>query len=66
MNIGGRYINRNSIIGYHWYKTSCLYRIYFCIDLVNGKQINILTHLGTGEKVNDVSNIIKWIEGSDK
>jgi hypothetical protein len=63
VKIGSKYISRNSVLGYHWYRTTCLGRTYFCIDLINGSQLNILTHLGTGEEVSDVSDIIKWIEG---
>lgn len=62
MNINGRYIRKEQIIGYHWYRSTCLYRLYFIIDLVNGSSITILNKYFNGEVVNDVSKIIEFIE----
>lgn len=62
MKIDNRYITKESIVGYSWYRSGVLGRLYFIIDLVNGDEIEILTELGNGQKVEDVSEIIKFIE----
>lgn len=63
MYINGRYITKQSILGYHWYVSSVFFRKYLIIDLIDGSKINILTNLGTGEEVADVSKILKFIKG---
>lgn len=62
MNIHGNYILKKSVVGYHWYRSGVLGRLYLIIDLVNGDEIEILTEFGNGQKVEDVSEIIKFIE----
>lgn len=64
MNINGRYISKSAILGYHWYRSSCLFRTYLCIDLINGKQIKILYEDGVGDKynINAIKKILKFIK----
>jgi hypothetical protein len=64
MNINGRYISKSAILGYHWYRSSCLFRTYLCIDLINGKQIKILYEDGVGDKynINSIKKILKFIK----
>lgn len=64
MNINGRYISKSAILGYHWYRSSCLFRTYLCIDLINGTQINILYKDGVGNKynTNKIEEILKFIK----
>lgn len=59
MNIDGKYITKNAIVGYHWYTSTTLYRHYLCVDLINGKTIRLLEEDGVGNKYNQ--NLIKQI-----
>lgn len=56
IEIEGRHIHPKMICGYHYFRSSVLFRLYFCIDLITGKQITIY------RKNEDYSDIVKKLE----